>query len=132
MGAWANDPFGNDTALDWVYGLEGADDLSLIEATLQTVLDTGEDYLEAPAGDEAIAAADVLSRLRGRFYIRNSYTEAVDTWVAAHPIKPSPELVSKALQALDRILTQPSELLELWEDDDGWLQQIKALKERLK
>lgn len=92
MGAWANDPFGNDTAMDWVYGLEDADDLSLIEATLQTVLDAGDEYLEAPAGDEAIAAADVIARLRGRFYNRNSYTESVDSWVAAHPIKPSPRV----------------------------------------
>ncbi len=131
MGAWANDPFGNDTALDWVYGLEDAEDLSLIEATIQTVLDAGDEYLEAPAGDEAIAAADVIARLKGRFYARSSYTESVDRWVAAHPIKPSPELVSKALKALDRILTEPSELLELWEGNDDWRQQIAALKERL-
>jgi hypothetical protein len=132
MGAWANDPFGNDTALDWVSGLEDTDDLSLIETTIQAVLDAGEEYLEAPAGDEAIAAADVLARLKGRFYVRNSYTESIDDWVAAHPIKPSPELISKALQALDRILNEPSELLELWEGDDDWRQQIAALKERLK
>jgi hypothetical protein len=132
MGAWANDPFGNDTACDWAYGLEDADDFSLIEDTIQTVLDAGEEYLEAPSGDEAIAAADVIARLRGKFYVRNSYTESVDSWVAAHPIEPPADLIAKALKALDRILTEPSELLELWEGNDGWRQHMVALKERLK
>jgi hypothetical protein len=135
MGAWANDPFGNDTACDWAYGLEEVDDLSLIEETIQRVLDTGDEYLEAPVADEAIAASDTIARLEGKFYARNSSTESVDAWVEKHPLQPSPELVAAALQAIDRILQSPSELLDLWEESAAaaaWKQQLAALKERLR
>jgi hypothetical protein len=132
MGSWANDPFGNDTACDWKYGLDDVDDLSLIEETIQRVLEIGQEYLEAPTAEEAIAAADTIARLRGKFYARNAYTESVDEWVERHRLTPPPELISAATSALDRILREPSELLELWEEDDGWKEQMAALKERLR
>ena len=47
---------------------------------------------------------------------------------------PSPELASKARRALDRILVEPSELLELWEegDDSGeWRASVNELKGRI-
>ena len=135
MGTWADDPFGNDTAGDWKYGLDDVDDLSLIEETIQRVHDAGEEYLEAPTAEEAIAAADTIARLKGKFYAKNAYTESVDEWVKQHPLTPSPELVAAAIEALDRILRQPSELLELWEespDADGWKRQMADLKERLR
>ena len=56
MGAWDTDPFGNDTACDWIYELEETDDLSLIENTLQRIHDAGPEYLEAPDAEEAIPA----------------------------------------------------------------------------
>ena len=132
MGSWANDPFGNDTACDWKYGLDDVDDLSLIEETIQRVLETGEEYLEAPTAEEAIAAADTIARLRGKFYVRNAYTESVDDWVEKHKLTPPRELITAATGAIDRILRCPSELLELWEDDAGWKQQMADLKERLR
>ena len=35
MGAWSNDPFGNDTACDWKYSLEESNDLSPAKACSQ-------------------------------------------------------------------------------------------------
>ena len=35
MGAWGVGTFENDDASDWVYQLEGAEDLELVRATLQ-------------------------------------------------------------------------------------------------
>jgi hypothetical protein len=98
------------------------------------VLDVGEDYLDATEAEEGIAAADTLARLKGRFYVRNSYTKSLDAWVERHPITPSAELVEAAVQAIDRILSEPSELLELWSEGDSseWLKQMVALKERLR
>ncbi|HXB02212.1 MAG TPA: DUF4259 domain-containing protein [Opitutaceae bacterium] len=137
MGAWANDPFGNDTAGDWADGLDKTEDLSLIEETIQRVLGMGDNYLEAPEAEEAIAAADTLARLRGKYYVRNAYTKSVDKWVEKHRLTPSPELVASAIRAIDRILTKPSELLDLWSegadsDTEEWKQQMVALKERLR
>ncbi len=31
MGVWSHEPFGNDTANDWAYGLEETTDLSYVE-----------------------------------------------------------------------------------------------------
>lgn len=37
MGAWGVLPFDNDEAVDWAYGLDDVDDLSLVESTLAAV-----------------------------------------------------------------------------------------------
>ena len=135
MGTWEADPFGNDSACDWQYDLEEVDDLSLIGSTIQQIHDAGAELIEAPDAEEAIAAADTIARLKGRFYVRNSSTESVDRWVAGHKLKPPQELVDAAIKAIERILTRPSELLELWEDSEdfeSWNQHMEDLKTRLR
>lgn len=135
MGAWDCDPFGNDSALDWVGELEVFGDLSFIEATIQYVLDRGPEYIESDDAEEAVAAADTLARLKGKFYVRNAYTEPLDAWVTANPINPPQALVDSALRVLDRILTPPSELLELWQESgefEPWKEHLESLKERLR
>jgi hypothetical protein len=131
MGTWDETSFGNDAANDWAYGLEGCDDLSYIDATLQRIIDAGDEYLEGPDGDEAIAAAEVVAWLLGRPTPVNAYTKKVAEWVATHPIQPPPEVTQKAVSALDRILRQPSELLELWEGSDRWTASVADLRARL-
>lgn len=118
MGAWSKDSFGNDTACDWAYGLEETNDLELVRETIQKAVGIGEEYLEAPDAEEAIAAIEVIARLKGNFGERNSYTEATDNWVKAHPQQPPPDLVTLASKAIDRILRPPSELLEMWQESD--------------
>ena len=131
MGAWDATSFGNDTANDWAYDLEECNDFSHIEATLQKVLDTGDDYLDSDAAVEGIAAAEVLAWLRGRPTPVNAYTEKIASWVAAHPIQPPPAMLQKALSVLDRIQRQPSELPELWEGDPDWTASMADLHKRL-
>jgi hypothetical protein len=133
MGAWAFDSFGNDTACDWSYSFEEASDLSLVHETIQKVIDAGTEYLEAPDAEEAIAAVEVIARLKGNFGERNSYTETTDNWVKEHPQPPPQDLVDWASRALDRILQPPSELLELWqesEDFESWKKSVLDLKKR--
>lgn len=135
MGAWDSDPFGNDTASDWTYGLKDVDDLSMIEEAIQTVLEVGNDYLEAPPAEEAIAAIDILARLQGRFYVKNAYTKSADVWVAAHPLMPSASLIANAEKALTRIISEPSEVLELWQESDdfeAWKTHLENLRKRLR
>jgi hypothetical protein len=134
MGAWSHESFGNDTACDWTGDLQEGDDLAPVEAALDAVLEVGDDYLESPEACEAIAAAEVVARLQGHFGLRDAYSESLDEWVARVGIVPSPELASKARRALDRILVEPSELLELWEegDDSGeWRASVNELKGRI-
>ena len=131
MGAWDASSFGNDTANDWAYGLEGCDDLSYIDAALQKVLDAGSDYVEAREAEQAIAAAEVLAWLRGRPTPVNAYTEKVAGWVAAHPVQPPPAITQKALAAIERILGESSELPELWEGNPEWVASMADLRTRL-
>jgi hypothetical protein len=132
MGAWDATSFGNDTANDWAYDLEECADLSYIEATLQQVLDAGDDYLDADIATEAIAAAEVLAWLRGRPTPVDAYTEKIADWVSAHPIEPPATIIEKALSVLDRIRSEGSELPELWEDDPEWIAAMDDLRDRLR
>jgi Domain of unknown function (DUF4259) len=133
MGAWSTDSFGNNTACDWAYGLEKVNDLSLIRVTVQKVMDSGNDYLEAPDAVEAIAAVEVIARLKGNFGVCDSYTETTDKWVQAHPQPPPADLVALAGRTIDRVLNPPSELLELWQESDDfatWKTSLLDLKNR--
>lgn len=129
MGAWSHEPFGNDDANDWAYGLEGAEDLSLIEETLDKALDADE-YLEAPDACEAVAAVEVLAKLLGKGTESDTYTEKVDKWVASVAVKPDAALLAKAERVLDRVLGDNSELSELWEEGGSseWRVSIEALR----
>jgi hypothetical protein len=133
MGAWAARTFDNDTACDWSYGLEKVNDLSLVVKTLAQAHDSGEDYLDADAASEALGACEVIARLKSNWGPQNPYTETVDKWVKTHPTKVSPDLVESAIAAIDRILTPPSELLELWQetDDAEWREAVENLRARV-
>ncbi len=134
MGTWSYASFGNDDACDFAADVAETDDLSLVESVLDAVLATGDDYLEAPEASQAIAAAEVIARLQGRGGIRDAYSETVDAWVERTKIVPPRDIVDKAGQALDRVTSEPSELLELWqesEDGDKWRDAILELRGRL-
>lgn len=131
MGAWAMDALGNDDAMDWAYDLESCDDLSLVEAALDGVLDSDDDYLDALEASVALAAIEVIARLQGHQGIAN---EGIDTWVKDHPLVPGPALVEKAHRAIDRILDENSELKELWAESDefeAWTTSIRELAARV-
>lgn len=130
MGAWSHEPFGNDTACDWGYGLVEATDLSSVEAALDAVIENGEDYLDADLASEAMAAIEVLAKLRGRGTQADAYTEEIDQWVKRHAQEPRTELLAKAKQVIDRIASADSELLELWEEGEGadaWKASLRQL-----
>ena len=136
MGTWDTTIFGNDTACDWAYSLEGVDDLSVIEETIQLVLEVGADYLEAPDAEEGLAAAETVAGLLGCWGVLNSYTKPVEVWVRKTGLTPPNAMVQRACQVVDRVLTEPSELLELWEDTGDvelaeWRANVEDLKQRL-
>jgi len=131
MGAWSHEPFGNDTASDWAYGLVEQKDLSLVAQAIQNILDNGDEYLDSDLAVEAVAAAEVLAKALGRGTQTDAYTEEVDAWLKSVAPKPSSDLLSKARDALTRIVGPDSELKELWEESDDfdvWESSIKALQ----
>ena len=134
MGAWGTLAFDNDDACDWALDLATSDDLSLVETAFEELQAVGNEYLEVDVASRALAACEVVARLQGRPGYANAYTVGVDEWVAAHPGSPEPEQVRRATAALDRVLTSPSELLELWEDtseSSEWLAGVADLRARL-
>ena len=135
MGTWSRESFGNDDACDWAAQLDEYDDLSLVEATLDTVLEAGDDELEAPEASEAIAAAEVVARLQGNPGTADDLPEEVEAWVERIQLLPSADLAAKARRALDRVLAGPSELMELWDESGesaAWQASVRELKGRIR
>ncbi len=131
MGAWAAGSFDNDDAADWVWELTDAEDTSILTEAFSRVTDA-EGYLEAPDCSIGIAAAEVVAALRKR--PSSKLPDEVATFVSRIDAPPSPDLVSSALRALERIKTK-SELQELWDESDSraeWQQAIAELESRLR
>ena len=133
MGAWGVLAFDNDEANDWAYGFDEVSDLSLVDDAFHRIEASAGRYLEQGDAAEALAACEVVARLRGRSGYTNAYTEKVDRWVAEHPITPSPELIARGNAVIDRILGTDSELRELWEEagDGEWQAAVANLRTRM-
>ncbi|MFG2119649.1 DUF4259 domain-containing protein [Streptomyces sp. NPDC048710] len=126
MGTWDTGPFDNDTAADWCNGLDDAavdERAGMVRDALVRAVDT-DDHLEAPEAEEAVAAAAlVAAQLPGGDVPSPHYG----------PEEPLPDLAALrplALQALDRVVTEPSELLDLWEDSEGgpWRSGVERMR----
>jgi hypothetical protein len=134
MGAWGVGTFENDTACDFAGEVAKGSSLAKVEAALDRVLKAGDKYLEAPDASEALAAADIVARLSGNFGDRTPYTEELDKWVERIKIAPSSALLDKARRSIERVLAEPSELLELWQESgefELWKQSVDGVLVRL-
>ncbi|MFC8710598.1 DUF4259 domain-containing protein [Streptomyces sp. NPDC057197] len=126
MGTWDIGPFDNDTAADWSGALDDASAdarRDLVLAALTRAAET-TGFLDSEIGEEAVAAAAlVAAQCPGGAPADSAYG----------PRQPLPDLTglrAPALRALDRVLTEESELLELWAESDSapW----KAAMDRLR
>ena len=136
MGTWAVDAFGNDYAQDWAQDLQEISNLDAVEDTLDTALDTGAGELEAPFAAEALVAIEVVARLQGKGGAVSEDSAAVDEWVEARKPKARrrADLEDKALQAIARILSDQSELRELWAESEhyeAWRASVEELRARV-
>jgi hypothetical protein len=126
MGTWDVGPFDNDTAADFCGDLDEAasgEREGIVRGALTRVIDT-VDYLEAPESEVAVAAAALVAA----------------QWPGGEPADPIygpkellPDLTGlrdPARQALDRVMTEPSELMELWAESGGasWRANVRQLQ----
>ncbi|MER7109459.1 DUF4259 domain-containing protein [Streptomyces sp. NPDC000229] len=126
MGTWDVGPFDNDTAADFCDDLDEAaagEREGIVRGILTRVIDTAGD-LEAPESEQAVAAAALVAA-------QCSGGEPADPVYG--PKEPLPDLTGLrdlALQALDRVMTDPSELMDLWAESDGgpWRANIRRLR----
>jgi hypothetical protein len=130
VGAWGVGPFDNDDAGDWIWQLEEAEDLALVQGALETAAHPDGD-LESSPSSEALAAAEVVAALVG--HPAPDLPDEVQNWVSAHPVTVSSDLRALALTAVERVASN-SELQELWaESEEGgdWSKQVEELRGRL-
>ncbi|MCX5410292.1 DUF4259 domain-containing protein [Streptomyces sp. NBC_00335] len=126
MGTWDVGPFDNDTAADFGGDLDEAaagERGDIVRAALTRVIDT-VGCLEAPEADKAVAAAALVAA-------QCPGGEPADPVYG--PEEPLPDLtglLDLALRALDRVMTEPSELMELWDESEGgpWRANIHGLQ----
>ena len=131
MGAWGTGAFDNDDAAEWAYELEESADLTPARQALSATMDN-DVYLERPEGACAVAAASVVAasfdgHLKG-------LPEEVADWVDAHPDIASRGDARLAVDALERVMSEESELRGLWRDapeGPAWAQEIDKLRQRL-
>ena len=131
MGAWGTGAFDNDDAADWAYELEESADLTPARQALAATMDS-DGYLELPEGACAVAAASVVAatfdgHLKG-------LPEEVAEWVDAHPGTASRGDARLAVDALERVMSEESELRGLWDEapeGPSWAEEIEKLRQRL-
>ncbi len=133
MGAWGTGIYDNDDAADWAHGLDGGG-LDLVRAALQAT--RAESHLEASEGAAALAAADVIARLKSGGGEQSPYAESAMNWVDQHEDDDAwLALLPAARAAVTAIQSESSELRQLWAEDDtalaDWLVVVAELEARL-
>lgn len=128
MGAWGCLPFENDDALDWLEELE-AGGAAVVRKALAKA---GDRYVEAPDGAIALAAAEVTAASQGNPL--GDLPENVTDWVTVHGPEITAEDVEMAVEAVERVAGEKSELAEMWDDADEpeWRESLDGLTERLR
>jgi Domain of unknown function (DUF4259) len=137
MGTWGEGAFDNDTAADWALAFDGADQafgMRLIEDVLKHAAGTpASDYLDCDDGARAIAAAELVAYIAGQPADATPYNEEALRWAArTHPRVPPP-VVNLARLAVARVISEGSELAELWDDvPSSWRSSVAQLAAKLK
>jgi len=134
MGAWGTGVFDNDEAADFADEVAGGGGIEAVEEALDRVLDSEVEYLELPDAAAGLVAAEIVARLHGRPGPASTYAEGVDAWIAEESPAAPAALVKKARAAIARILTDSSEMKELWlesDDFDEWKRAVDGLTARL-
>ena len=129
MGTWANGPFDNDEAMDFVGDLSEAPAWRAVVQMLDHVTQQAG-YLEAPEGEIAVAAAAIVAAAVGDVTILPDNHRELKAALGAPP----KGAVALARSALARVVAPASELDELWQEGDehdAWLTQIAALQSTL-
>lgn len=128
MGAWGFQAFENDDALDWLVELE-AGGAEVVRQGLNAVADG---YINAPDGSVAVAAAEITAAAQGTPH--GDLPEDVAAWVTAHGAELTAEDAQLALEVVERVAGEESELAELWyeAEEPEWKEPLDNLSERLR
>lgn len=137
MGTWGTGFFDDDAALDFMAGIEESTDAKRVIAKAFDTAIKGE-YIESDEGIAVIVAAAYVDRqVTGTRYSApdKNVILAVDSFPTRNPDQNFSDLKGKAIAALRKILTENSEINEVWEENDDeypiWRAGVQQLIDRL-
>jgi hypothetical protein len=129
-GAWGEGSFENDASLDWVSECTKSAGAKLVSGTLNAALKA--EYLEAPEGSAAVAAAEVVAAARGK--PSPDFPKELAVWLERQPKAQLAGLATLARQALRKVREpKTSELKQLWSEGakNRWDLRIAELAARV-
>ncbi len=114
MGAWGMGVFDDDTSCDLIYEIIESDAFTFISNAIKH---KDSDYLEYEECHEVIVAGAVLDNLlNGTCYAHNS--EDFDDWLTKQDRSKLAPLKAEVCSCLSLVLSDKSELNELWEENE--------------
>ena len=131
MGTWGIGVFENDAASDFMYEFIKSDPVDYMRYAFKQ---SEADYLDYDGGIEILISAAVLDMA----HIGTEYPDF--DWDVYGPLVEKLKviavdaLVPSAIEAVDRVLRDRSEICELWEESDSfenWYQVISSISSRL-
>ena len=129
MAAWGTKTFEEDTANDWIQELIDSDDPR--EFLIESV-STEAGFIEADQGSAVLAAGETLIALLDE--PRDGVPGELVDWVGVNECDDVSDLPELAVESIDRVLGNQSELRDVWseaEDFEEWLENIQQMRELL-
>jgi hypothetical protein len=118
--------FGNDDAADRAAELlETSQPAEFVGKTLQLASHSG--YLEAPEGSQLVAAAAVIAAACG--VTPQGFPEELREWIRGKDLSLK-RLAPAALVSIRRVLSEDSELRDLWQESDdfsAWPENVNVI-----
>lgn len=133
MAVWGPGSFENDDAIDWA-GKAADGDLEHLRSALAPLAAPDGAGVGASEAAQALAAAEAIAALRGA--PADVLPDTVASWIATLSHEFDETLLAEARAATDRVVTEPSELLDRWTEAGAetareWRTSVADLRERL-
>lgn len=134
MGAWNYGVFDDDTAYDALDDLQAS---SNITADMEKYFDAviGAEYVEFDDGHYALVSAAVIDSVINKTQYRCDDATYFQ-WIETLKCFDFSSLKPKAIAAIDAVLSDSSELKELWEENEelysSWREDNISMRERLR
>ena len=127
MGAWGHKTFQDDTTCDWVYELQETEDP--IEFLRESLTPEDENYIEYDNGCGILGASEAIYGICHDS--RDQENEEFTSWVAANKGLDVTTLKGLAVSSMQKVLSENSELNELWSENEEfypqWREEIEAM-----
>lgn len=128
MGAWGSGILENDAADEWL-GMALVSNVDFVQSAIASVIGN-PNYLDADDASCALVACDLLAILAGSG-MSSPYPPEIADWISTLTLADPRGALADGVRAIRRILTEPSELLELWEDVPEWFSNVNHIETTL-